>query len=165
MSLSANQRVATEHAASAALVETVRSVLKAKGNHVWSISPDATVYEAIASMAERRIGALVVLVNDNLAGIVSERDYARKVILLGKSSRETYVREIMTSPVTTVTPDHTVAECMHIMTDHRIRHLPVLETGQPAGMISIGDVVNAIISAQADTIRHLSGYITGEYPA
>lgn len=163
MSLSAD-KLGTTHE-SMAMVETVRSILKTKGNHVWSVDPDATVFEAIALMADRRIGALIVLSAGKLAGVISERDYARKVILKGHSSKETLVREIMTSSVVTVNPENTVAECMRIMTDHRVRHLPVLEGEIPAGVISIGDVVRAIISSQADTIRHLSGYITGEYPA
>jgi CBS domain-containing protein len=151
--------------ASMALAETVQSILKAKGNQVWSLSPEATVYEAIGLMADKHVGALLVVAEGRLAGIISERDYARKVILKGHSSKEMQVREIMTSPVVTVTPQHTVAECMRIMTDRRIRHLPVVDGGELAGVISIGDVVNAIISAQAETIRHLSNYITGEYPA
>lgn len=150
---------------SAAMVETVRSILKLKGNHVWWLSPEATVYEAIALMAEKAVGALAVISEDRLAGIISERDYARKVILKGHSSKDTLVRDIMTPNVITVTPEHTVAECMRIITDHRVRHLPVLEGPELTGMISIGDVIRAIISAQADTIRQLSSYITGEYPA
>jgi CBS domain-containing protein len=150
---------------SVAMVETVRSILKNKGNQVWWLGPDATVYEAIALMAEKGVGALVVLEEERLAGIISERDYARKVILKGHSSKETLVRDIMSTDLVTVTPEHTIAECMRIITDRRVRHLPVLERGAVAGMISIGDVVRAIISAQADTIRQLSSYITGEYPA
>jgi CBS domain-containing protein len=147
------------------MVQTISEILKTKGSQVWSLGPEATVYEAIAVMAEKRIGALLVMAQGKLAGIVSERDYARKVILKGHSSRETRVEEIMTSRVLTVTPQHTVAECMKIMTESRIRHLPVLEGENLAGVISIGDIVNAIMSAQADTIQHLSNYITGEYPA
>ena len=150
---------------SAAMVETVRSILKIKGNQVWWLSPDATVFEAIALMAEKGVGALAVLHEEKLAGIISERDYARKVFLRGRSSKDTRVHEIMTTDLITVTPEHTVGECMRIITDRRVRHLPVLERDELAGMISIGDVVRAIISAQADTIRQLSSYITGEYPA
>ena len=150
---------------SMAMVETVRSILKTKGNHVWSLSPEATVYDAIALMAEKGVGALLVLSHGKLAGIISERDYARKVILKGHSSKDTLVQDIMTSSVVTVMAEDTVAECMRIMTDHRVRHLPVLDGETLAGVISIGDVVRAIISAQADTIRQLSSYITGDYPA
>ena len=150
---------------SMAMVETVRSILKTKGNNVWALSPDATVYDAVALMAEKGVGALVVLSEEKLEGIISERDYARKVILKGHASKEMRVHEIMTRSVITVTCEHTVADCMRIITDHRVRHLPVLDGDKLAGMVSIGDIVRAIISAQADTIRHLSSYITGDYPA
>ena len=147
------------------MVETVRSILKNKGNQVWSLSPEATVYDAIALMAEKGVGALLVLDRGKLAGIISERDYARKVILKGHASKEMQVQEIMTRSIVTVTAENTVAECMRVMTDHRVRHLPVFDGETLAGVISIGDVVRAIISAQADTIRQLSSYITGDYPA
>jgi CBS domain-containing protein len=146
------------------LVETVRSLLKMKGHDVWSIRPDATVYEAIALMAEKSIGALIVLDRESIAGIISERDYARNVILKGHSSKEIKVQEIMTRSVVTVTSDHTVADCMYIMTHRRVRHLPVVDGGELKGVVSIGDIVRATISAQADTIRHLSSYIKGDYP-
>ena len=149
----------------AQLDERVSSVLRLKAPGVWSISPDATVYEAIERMADKRVGALVVLRDGKLAGIVSERDYARKVILKGKHSHEIQVKEIMTSPVFTVTPEHSVEDCMRIITAHRIRHLPVMKGDALKGMISIGDVVRSIISAQAHTIDQLSGYIEGRYPA
>ncbi len=148
-----------------ALVETVRTILNVKGSLIWSLPPEATVYEAIALMAEKGIGALLVVSKDKLAGVLSERDYARKVILKGKSSRETRLEEIMTSPVITVTPEHTVDECMRIMTHYRIRHLPVVDDNRLAGVISIGDLVNSIISAQAATIDQLHNYIAGKYPA
>jgi CBS domain-containing protein len=163
MTLSNTQAVAAME--SMALAETVDSILKIKGNHVWSIDPEAMVYEAIAQMAERHVGALMVVSNGRLEGIVSERDYARKVILQGHSSKDTKVRQIMTTDVATVTPGHTVAQCMRVITDRRIRHLPVVDGESLAGVISIGDLVYKIISAQTDTIRHLSSYITGEYPA
>ncbi len=154
-----------KHEELVAAVETVASILKAKGSAVWSLSPEATVYEAVALMAEKGVGALAVVDGARLAGIVSERDYARKVILKGKSSKETLVGEIMTAEVVTVEPRRTVAECMRIMTDHHVRHLPVLENGALVGMVSIGDMVNAIIHAQAETIQQLRNYVTGQYPA
>jgi CBS domain-containing protein len=147
-----------------AFKETVRSVLNVKGGEVWSVPPDSTVYDALSLMAEKDVGALVVVSEGRIAGMFSERDYARKVILHGKTSRETLVREVMTSPVVTVTPDQTVNECMQIMTRHRIRHLPVVEGEKLVGVISIGDLVNSIISAQAETIQQLSSYIAGKYP-
>ena len=116
-------------------------------------------------MSERQVGCLVVLIGGQLAGIVSERDYARKVILKGRSSHETKVREIMTTPALFVTPEKTVAEAMRIMTGRRVRHLPVLEGDNIVGMLSIGDLVNWVISAQQQTIRHLHNYIAGNYPA
>jgi CBS domain-containing protein len=148
-----------------ALVDTVRSILTRKGNHVWALPPEATVYEAIAMMADKGVGALLVVSEDRLLGVVSERDYARKVILKGKSSKETLLRDIMTSPVITVTCDHTVDECMRTMTNSRIRHLPVLEDDKLVGVVSIGDLVNSIISSQAATIHQLHNYIAGKYPA
>ena len=156
---------APDHHESVGMVETVRCLLKNKGSNVWSLGPDATVFDAIGLMAEKGVGALVVVSQERLVGIISERDYARKVILKGHSSKDTRVHEIMTRSVVTVTTEHTVAECMRIMTDQRVRHLPVLDGDRLAGMISIGDIVRSIISAQADTIRHLSSYITGGYPA
>ncbi|PSH04129.1 MAG: histidine kinase [Acidobacteria bacterium] len=143
------------------LAESVRSILKQKGGVVHSISPSDTVYEAIAMMAEKQVGALVVIFEGEIAGIVSERDYARKVILKGRSSKETTVSEIMSSPVIFVSPEHTVGECMKIMTEHRFRHLPVLEQDRIVGVISIRDLVNWILSEQTETIRHLEAYITG----
>ncbi len=146
-------------------MESVRSMLLHKGSEIFWLSPEATVYQAVAMMAEKGVGALLVIAAGKLAGIVSERDYARKVILKGKHSHEMQVREIMTSPVYTVTPDHSVEDCMRAITAHRIRHLPVMEGDALRGMISIGDVVRSIISAQAHTIDQLSGYIEGRYPA
>jgi len=147
------------------VAEKIVSILNNKDNHIWSVGPDETVYHAIELMAEKRIGALLVVTEGRLIGIISERDYARKIILRGRSSRDTPVREIMTSSLITVTPDHTVDECMRIVTEHRIRHLPVLENDRLVGLISIGDLVNAIIEAQAHTINQLHTYIAGNYPA
>lgn len=146
-------------------METVRSMLRHKGSEVFWLAPEATVYEAVAMMAEKGVGALLVLAAGKLAGIVSERDYARKVILKGKHSHEMLVKEIMTSPVFTVSPGHSVEDCMRIVTVHRIRHLPVMEDDAVVGMISIGDVVRTIISTQAHAIDQLSAYIAGSYPA
>jgi CBS domain-containing protein len=122
------------------------------------------VFDAIASMSEKHVGALVVLHAERLVGIITERDYARKVILKGRLSRETRVHEIMSAPVQYVTPEQTIAECMHLMTSRQIRHLPVLEDDRVTGVVSIGDLVNWVITAQDDTIRHLHNYITGSYP-
>lgn len=132
-----------------------------KGGQVWALEPSASVYDAIAMMADKRVGALLVMRGTELLGIVSERDYARKVILQGRSSHETPVSEIMSSPVLTVTPEHTVGECMHLVTEKRIRHLPVMEGGRVTGMVSIGDLVNWLISEQQQTIRHLETFISG----
>jgi CBS domain-containing protein len=148
-----------------ALVETIRSLLETKGGQVWHISPDATVYEAIEQMALRSIGALPVVSQESLVGIISERDYARKVILQGRSSRHTLVWEIMTRSPVFATPDQTVDECMQIMTMRRVRHLPVLDDGKMTGIISIGDLVKAIIATQAYTIHQLHTYIADSYPA
>jgi CBS domain-containing protein len=145
----------------AELTSTINAVLKNKTGNIWSTTPTASVYEAIEIMAERQVGALPVMEQGRLLGILSERDYARKVILKGRSSKDTAVADIMTSAVITVSPQHTVGDCMRIVTEKRIRHLPVVENGKLIGVISIGDLVNWVITEQRETIRHLEAYISG----
>ena len=147
------------------LIDTVRLVLKFKGHNVWLVAPEACVYDAIEMMAEKHVGALMVVKGGELVGVVSERDYARKVILQGKASKQTPVSEIMSSPAIFLTPDQTVEDAMRMMTDKRIRHLPVVEDGQILGVLSIGDLVRWMISAQQQTISQLHNYITSQYPA
>jgi CBS domain-containing protein len=145
-------------------MEKVGKILENKGREVWSISPDAIVYRSLELMNEKGIGALMVLDdNGKVVGIISERDYARKVFLKGKSSKETYVKEIMTEELFAVKSTSTVEECMALMTEKRIRHLPVMDGEKLVGMISIGDVLKAIIEAQGIMIEHLSNYIMGTY--
>jgi CBS domain-containing protein len=144
---------------------SVGAILAHKGSAVWSIAPSTMVFDAIQLMADKNVGALPVIDNGKLVGIISERDYTRKVILKGKSSKETPVRDIMTSELVTVHPGDTVSECMQMMTDKRVRHLPVLEGANMVGLVSIGDLVRRIISAQTATIDNLEKYIHGDYPA
>ncbi len=142
-------------------MKTVHEVLQMKGSQVWSVTPDTIVYNALQVMADKDIGALLVLEQDNLVGIFSERDYARKVILKGKSSRELTVQEIMSTKVFYILSDNTMEDCMALMTAEHIRHLPVLNDGKVVGVISIGDAVKAIISDQQFMIDQLERYITG----
>jgi CBS domain-containing protein len=143
------------------MTTTVGTVLKQKAGDVLSIAPDASVYDAIELMADKGVGALLVMERGELLGIVSERDYARKVILKGHSSKDIPVSEIMSSPVITVTRQHTVGECLRIITDRHFRHLVVTESNKVVGVVSIGDLVNCIITEQEQTIRHLHAYISG----
>lgn len=138
----------------------VKHLLKSKGNAIYSIAPDAPVLEAIKHMAERRIGALMVMRGEELVGVMSERDYAGKVILQGRSSSQTAVSDIMSGPPVTVGPDTDIFDCMRLCTDSRIRHLPVVDGSKVIGVISIGDLVKAVIDAQAEQIEHLERYIT-----
>jgi len=138
---------------------TVRQLLDRKDRAVFSVGPETAVLEAIRAMAEHHVGALLVMKGEVLAGIVSERDYARKVILLGRSSSDTPVRDIMTTPVLTVSPETSVEQCMQLVTDKRVRHLPVVEAGRVVGMVSIGDLVKALIAAQQQQIEQLESYI------
>src|SRR5262245_15547738 len=140
---------------------TVSSILQSKGSQVWSIDPDATVFEAIQMMADKNIGSLLVMSAERLVGLISERDYTRKVAIKGRSSRETKVREILSSPVISITPSQTVEDCMRLMTEHRVRHLPVLADEKVVGVVSIGDLVNWTISAQDAAIEQLERYIAG----
>ena len=142
-------------------MRTVRQLLESKPVEIHAVPPDAPVIEAIRSMAEHHVGALLVMEGARLAGILSERDYARKVVLQGRSSKDTPVRAIMTADVVTVTPETTVPACMQVVTQHRIRHLPVMESGEVAGMISIGDLVAAVIEDQQHELDQLQRYIAG----
>lgn len=142
-------------------MHTVKELLREKGSQVWTIAPQATVYEALELMAAKNIGSLVVVERGDVVGVFTERDYARKVILKGRSSKTTTVAELMTADVLYVSPDDTIENCMALMTEKRLRHLPVMDDGKLAGVVSIGDIVKVIISEREFTIRELERYITG----
>lgn len=144
--------------------DRISTILRRKGSDIWSIPPDASVFSAVEMMADKHVGALLVIEAGHLVGIVSERDYARKVILLGRSSKDTFVREIMTPSPITVCLECSVDEAMRSMTTNRIRHLPVVDGDQVVGVLSIGDLVNYIIVSQDQAIENLEHYITGQYP-
>ncbi len=144
-------------------MRNVRDILREKGETVYSISPDDTVYNALKIMAEKNVGALLVFDGDRLAGLISERDYARKIVLKDKFSKETKVREIMTADVVTVTPDMDLDDCMELITNRRLRHLPVIEEGRVVGIISIGDIVKGIIDHKEYVIEQLENYIRGQF--
>jgi len=143
------------------IMTTVRSVLQTKDNTIWSIAPDALVFDALKIMADKNVGALLVTKKEKVVGIFSERDYARKIVLKGESSHTTAIKDVMTSGVLSVNPEQSIDECMALMTNKHIRHLPVLENGKLIGLVSIGDVVKAIISEHEYTIKQLENYITG----
>ena len=142
-------------------MKRIQTLLKKKGYDVWSIAPDASVYDAIHLMAEKAVGALIVMDGPNLVGVISERDYARKIILEGRSSENTKISEIMSSEVITAGPDNRIEECMAIMTERRIRHLPVLDGNEVLGVISLGDLVKYIIAEQQFVIEQMERYING----
>ena len=142
-------------------MKTVRDILKAKGSDVWLVEPDATVFDALQRMADKEVGALVVMQGEQIVGLLSERDYARKVILHGRASSTTLVKEIMTSPVVYIHLDQPIEECMSLMTEKRTRHLPVIENGKLVGLISIGDIVKSIIADQQFIIEQLVRYVSG----
>ena len=142
-------------------MKAIKEILSTKGHEIWSVEPDNTVFDAVRLMAEKRVGALLVMDGERLVGIVTERDYARKTVLENRSSRDSPVKEIMTKRVLCVTPERTLDECMALMTDKRARHLPVVENKRVVGMISIGDLVKAMISEQQILIEQLQHYISG----
>ena len=145
-------------------IGTINNILHRKGASIWSVAPGDTVFDAIKLMAEKNIGALLVMEGERLVGILSERDYTRNIALKGRSSKDTRVGEILSADVVSATPEHTVEECMRLMTEHRIRHLPVLADGKVIGIVSIGDLVNWIIGTQSAALDQMASYISGGYP-
>lgn len=141
----------------------IDAIIHHKGNIAWAIAPDASVLAALRVMAEKNVGALLVMDGDRLVGVISERDYARKVALKGRTSRDTLVRDIVSTPPITAAPHNTIEECMRLMTTNRVRHLPVLKDGRVTGVVSIGDLVNWVISTQQETINQMENYIAGGY--
>src|SRR5258708_3182950 len=146
-------------------IGTISNILHHKGRNVWSVSPETKVFDAISLLAEKNVGALLVMSGNSLVGIFTERDYTRNVALKGRNSKDTMVREIISSTVLSVTPDHTIEEFMRLITEHRVRHLPVLEEGKVSGVVSIGDLVNWIISSQSVALEQMEQYISGGYPS
>jgi CBS domain-containing protein len=143
---------------------TIDSILQHKGHQLWSVTPDTMVFDCIKLMSHKNIGAIMVMQSDKLEGVFSERDYTRKIVLKGKSSKTTPVREVISTPFISVNPHQTIEECMRLMTEHRLRHLPVLDGEKIAGIVSIGDLVNWIISAQHVALNQMEAYISGQYP-
>lgn len=143
---------------------TVRDILQIKGGEVWTTTPGNTVYQAIGLMGEKNIGALVAVENGEVVGVLSERDYSRKIVLQGRTSRDTLVGEILTRPAITVRVKDSIERCMELMTTNRIRHLPVIEDGRLVGLVSIGDLMSWVMQSQRHTILQLQGYISGDYP-
>lgn len=143
---------------------TVRDILQNKSGELWTTTPDNTVYEAIGLMGEKNIGAVIVMEDGEVVGILSERDYSRKVVLQGRTSRDTLVGEILSRPAITVRRKDSIEKCMQLMTSNRIRHLPVVDDGKLVGLVSIGDLVSWVMHSQRHTILQLQGYISGEYP-
>lgn len=143
---------------------TIDSILQQKNGALWSVPPNTTVFDSIKLMSQKNIGALLVMENGRLDGVFSERDYTRKIVLKGKSSKTTAVQEIVSRPAISVTPQHTIEECMRLMTENRVRHLPVLDGDKVVGIVSIGDLVNWIISAQHVALKQMEAYISGQYP-
>jgi CBS domain-containing protein len=143
---------------------TVRDILQNKSGELWTTTPHSTVYEAIGLMGEKNIGAVIVVDHNEVVGVLSERDYSRKVVLQGRTSRDTLVGEILSRPVIAVRRKDSIEKCMQLMTSNRIRHLPVVEDGKLVGLISIGDLVNWVMHSQRHTILQLQGYISGDYP-
>lgn len=148
-----------------AMKRTIAAILRDKGSHVVTIHPEATVYETIARMVEHNVGSIVVLQNNEILGVFTERDYLRRIVLQGRTSRETIVKDVMTEDVKTATPDHTINACMRTMTEYKCRHLPILHEGKLVGVVSIGDCVKSLLEDSQLEVQHLQGFISGAYPA